>query len=416
MAWEEDILFFRTTVIQSHPLMRDTEVFMELSQRFRGISHGKSFFDEDLKEQFIVHIDKLIEQIPYLNDLEIQVGLSRAIALLGDSHSYIIFSALESGVSIPFSFWLLCDGWYVRRAYRDFESMLFSRLDAIDGVAIDEIHELMRPIIPHENGVFLRNDNALLIPYRNFLIYLGIIEKDSMTVSLTFTNIEDYTFTIDVPFVDWLEVVEAGKTVEFVLNTDKFISLSREDENWWLEYFPDESLMYVRFRRFGDSLASMAFWNELLTDKLQESSGVDKFVLDLRGNGGGADLWGFNSFLMWAENEANRNLLGTVFIAVDRVTYSRGVLSAVKMQNVVEDAIIIGQPTALPPNFFANPTNRSLPNTNAGFRVSTNYFLSWPDYEYDALMPDIYIPHTIHDQINSRDAVLEFIKAYQTQR
>ena len=39
-----------------------------------------------------------------------------------------------------------------------------------------------------------------------------------------------------------------------------------------------------------------------------------------------------------------------------------------------------------------------------------NYINIWPDYEYDALMPDVIIYRTVEDFVNNHDAVMEFVR------
>ena len=410
-AWTEDILHFRDTIIRLHPMMQNIETFMYIEPSLRGVSLRRSFFDEKAKGQLVDYADNLIERIQHLSDFEIEVGLSRLTTLLSDSHTQVLFSELHNTERIPFNFWVLCDGWYVWRAYQDFEEAIFSRLDAIGGISISEIIEMLRPIFPHENDIVLE---FLLwhVLHRDFAVYLGIIYEDDMAVSLTLTNIEGYVFTIDAPFMNWVEVIEAGTVVASTIDEESFLMYSREGEIWWVEYFPKESLMYVRFRSFQDDFASRAFWNEQVITKLYEISGVDTFVIDFRGNMGGIGLRGFNDFMEWTADEANRELLGTVFVAVDRMSYSRGVLSAAQIRNTIDSVTIIGQPTMGLPNTFGFMDVHSLPNSSVTFAVSTRFALFCRDHESDTFMPDIHIPRIIEDYINSHDAVLAFIRAY----
>ena len=40
------------------------------------------------------------------------------------------------------------------------------------------------------------------------------------------------------------------------------------------------------------------------------------------------------------------------------------------------------------------------------------YYIGWPDYEHDTLLPDICIYQTFEDYANSVDTVLEAVKGY----
>ena len=413
--WEEDVVYFATVVLEAHPLFINNEVFVRNHiNRIRFSSLSRHiFYDAELRHKFIVQVNNLIAQIPNLSDIEIFMSLSRLLALTDDSHTRMLFHTWDFGPMIPMAFWHLCEGLYVRVAPSEFEEILLSRLIAINGVCVEEIYELLYPIISGTEKTVMFFLPSLLFQ-QDILTYLNIVEEDSATAALKFVNIDGQVSTVEVPFVGQVGITESANLVEHTIDTEILMQHSRPSENYWFKYFPEESLFYLRMRRSQEvaGLASRLFFSDI-KEKIIEMSGVEKFVIDLRGNSGGASLEGYDIFLRWLMFEEGYALLGRVFIAIDLGTVSAGVIFASQMNYVVENSILIGQSTAGAVNFFSNATTRTLPNSNISFQVSRGYSISWPSYEYSSLMPNIYIPRTIEDYRDSRDVVLEFIKAYQ---
>jgi hypothetical protein len=386
-------------------------------------------FDEELQIELLGIINDLIPRIPELTDFEILMGLYRSIAILNDCHSIITlplnyvlpvtyiphFDEQHSETSYPFP-------WpHIRDAYIGIDSAANSRLIAINGVGIDEIYNRMRPIFPHENEVSFRVMANWNLHNRDMLRYIEVIDDESI-VPITVRDVNGAEFTVYAPFVRSLNDVD----VTFHENDDeRLFSWSRISEDYWFNYFPEESLMYIRIWRFAtgqhplevsrmsvaerDNLPCVQFTNELI-GAITEQSGVSTLVIDLRGNRGGMPFEGINRFFAWTQVEENRSLLGSVYIAIDSFTYSQAVVHSVIFSNYIDNAILIGAPASGALNFFGAGEAFVMPNSQTVFWTRGTLNLLDPYTETNTLYPDIFVYRTLEDFVNHHDAVIEAIR------
>ena len=79
----------------------------------------------------------------------------------------------------------------------------------------------------------------------------------------------------------------------------------------------------------------------------------------------------------------------------------------------IENVVLVGEPTNQGPNYFAGTQQRhKLHHSGVSFMVSDWAFTStWPEYETNAIRPEIFIPWTLEDVLALRDPVLEFVKS-----
>ena len=390
------------------------------------ITEYANFYNKELRIEFFDAINDLINIISELDDSEIFFRIVRIMALFGDAHTRIDFNDTTLGTEqLPiiatnhfdeqFSGVHLYSWPHPRTAYVGIDNIINTRLLYINNVSIEEIFNRMRPITSYDYGI--KTSFRTLSPplfSRSVLRYIGVVQNEGI-VPVTVRDIDGNVFTVYAPFVASMDEVEL---TAHQIDMEQFFMASRADENYWLRYFPNESMMYVRVWRCWEmSYPSSTEFAQRLRSMITSKNGVDTFVLDLRSNMGGESLQGFDDFVVWIMDEENRGLLGSVYVVVDEWTNSRGIIKAIIWQNFIEDATLIGSPTSGSLNFFSQPLTISLPNSGFSAHIPRHYVNLAPDLEINSsLIPDIIIYRTLEDYINHHDAVIATIRERAAER
>jgi len=431
--WEEDVIFLASHFLYSHPLLIDEPVATStldtlLESAINPIIHIPElhlFYNSQLRTEFLYSINELIIRIPELEDHEIIMNLSGIITKLYDDHSFI---SMPHSRQLPFTIALHYDEqftgdttvypWpHIRAAYSEFSSLINTRILSINDVEIDEIFDRLRPLIPHSTEVGFRSIQTMggiSFLQNDALRYIGVVGYEDI-VPITVKNVDGSIFTVEVPFVD---TVEHAAMQQHEIDTERLFSLSRPDENYWFKHLPEENMIFVRISLFWEMVdfSSMQLWHQV-SNTITQQSGIDTFVIDLRGNPGGDILNGTAELFRWAQISDNRKLLGDIYIIIDHHSASRSVNEAYLFRNTVEDVILIGSPAAGPINVFALASPgwpASLPNSGIRFAASSRAVLLDLYTETNVLYPDIFVYSTLSDFVNNHDAVIETITERRT--
>ena len=441
-AWVDVVNFSASRINENHPLLLDSEVLVYTAEHFMNpdyyfvhlhqsdANEYRNFFNENLQNEFNNRIHNLAGRVPELNDREILFGISGAASVLGDSSTSF---NLPRGLFYPFDVVYIDGGFRVYRIISDYEHLLYSELVAINNISMDEVMERLRAAVPHESEYMLISRLEESLHVRALLSYVDVYDDglsflniflgffmdhwaDEVPSRFTFRdaagNLHDVTLLTRSTFRGGSVLRESVS----LWSESQLLMNARPLENYWFEYFPLENMMYVRFRASAEmeGLSYLEF-GEMLRDEiddiLQNRASIEKFVIDLRGAGGTwpPPLYGAVEFL-------NNAAIDNVYILIDNGTRAGGVVSAALLRQMVDNALLIGEPAGHSPNFFGRPGNfrvpYNLPGNRARFTVSTAYWEIWLGYEGDTLMPDIRVSRNIDDHMNSRDTVIETIKSW----
>jgi hypothetical protein len=225
-------------------------------------------------------------------------------------------------------------------------------------------------------------------------------------------------FTTDLYFSDTtfanmkVEMLEQNNAQTAIASI--FRGRTEREENYWFEYLSDYNIMFIRMSRMHEreDISSHTFFTTIL-NRARNIPDSTKIIFDLRNNEGGVPLYGLDWFMNSMEwDRVSRESISEIYVIINRGTYSGGIVTAAQLRNFFDNVTLIGQPTSCPPNFFAGAApDWTTPNSRLTFRISANLNVSWPEYEYDVLMPDILIEPTIEDFLAGRDVVMEYIKS-----
>src|SRR6185503_15698285 len=122
----------------------------ELPRRHKNAFHSIS------KEQFERAVAELDAAIPSLQEHEIQVGLRRIIAMVGDAHTAL-------GPPQTFNRYPLTLNWFgndlrVLRTTAEYKRALGTRVVGIGDLSLADATARINTLVPHESEQFLRSN------------------------------------------------------------------------------------------------------------------------------------------------------------------------------------------------------------------------------------------------------------------
>lgn len=275
-----------------------------------------------------------------------------------------------------------------------------SKIVEIEGVAVDNVIDMISSRIPHEN-IFLVKSRMIKYPYMNYHIF------SEMNLRLLFGEKEDYTisfFVNDKIIKKKIPLLFYDGFLDFSSNED-FLSYEIQDKTAIMHL--DSCICNEKYR---ETLKKLAY----TCNEKQISS----FILDLSQNMGGSsavidefisftDIEYFRRYEMidFSSEEAEyitrrRDLIKNqkkdmllpkqIYCKVSHHTFSSARTFAVTLKdNGI--AQIIGCETGGKPNSYGMPQKMKMPESNIRFRVSRCCFLR-PNTDMDAvitLTPDL---------------------------
>ena len=411
--WEEDIVAFADLFLdpyRGHPLLSDrvisSEAYNDLVLRYSSASLV-SFFEPELKDEFMARVNELILAIPELTDLEICFALKETVALLNDEHSTITFSDAKYFPLELFSMMRgdTCEAVIVSAPESE-KDIIGCIVTAINGVPLEEIAQRIHPLLPCENEagyIALTYDYYMTAcPYLRYAGALG--EEDEAEFSLIDPEGNELSRRLTARAHE--ELWEDSVDFETEREDDPvFLRFSNNDDIAWYKMLMDGEVLYFRVttcmvdESFGDVVAA-AFAEAAETGKLK------KVIVDFRDNGGGyIDLDG--NFLPLAN--AMRDSGAELYVLIDGFSFSAAVAIPAMLKRRVEGVTLVGADARQPVRFFFNPITEELPNFGICCWCANIYGDFWPDYGDEPLAPDIVVRQTYDDFLNGIDSVLHYI-------
>ncbi|WP_250228410.1 S41 family peptidase [Anaeropeptidivorans aminofermentans] len=368
--------------------------------------------DARISEVFTLEIERLKNDIPYLNNFEIEARIQMITALFHDGHMATEF-LWESYYknALPLSFTLYEDGIYCTTVFdKSYKNALNCKLNAINGVSIDTISDRFEIFFTGDNIYDSKSKLSRRINCPQVLKGLEIIESIEDPVTFTLTTLEGDTFDL---YVD--------KRINQDINHESFIKRDEGDEaffnrdvkndkDYWIEFLEENNILYIRSYYIPHTNA-LDKLNENILNILTEKQ-VDKIVLDLRGNEGGQITLehSWNDTLISFGNET-----GHLYVITDYDTFSMGAVTAIYLKEK-GNAVIIGLPPSGGAPKVADMTPFELPNSDFMVNIPQNKFRSKvkinPNLKDNILEPDIQTGIDINNYIHKTDPVLELIKTF----
>lgn len=324
-----------------------------------------------------------------LTDLQITAEATAAVARLGDAHTSIA-SRTRIGVPAGAGFAMFGDDVRVVWTSEDHADLLGGRVVRCGDESIDEVMASARSLIAAETDGWVRETAPRLLSMPAMMHALGLIpEDDRYECAVIHDDGRETAVTLGAA-AEEAERIHVKPTTGVVNR---------------VEYQEDHSTIVVTYgacRDFEDyTRADMT--REILD--LLGARDVTRFILDVRGNGGGSSHQLVDVAKALADHPAE------TWVLTDGGTFSSAVLDAAYFV-LVAGAKVAGEPTGQRPDHFGQMVRFDLPRTGLGFNCSSKRFGIMPNNP--GWVPvDLPVAETWDDFVSGRDAVLDAVFAQQ---
>lgn len=399
--WREDVRLLQKTIHDDYPFL----------------------FKKVTAEDFDQEVEQLIDKIPGLQEHEIKVGMARLVALFGYGHTSIFLSGWYDIESLnfhqmPYHLYSFKDGIYIQGVSKEYENVLGARVLEIEGMHVEKALQSVKPAFPAENDQFFRAYGMSYLGCPEILHAQAVtpellsditltLEKNGKTFQQTFTPIQEKGFPGRYGYINeaegWLDARDNSKTPLY---------LDQLDRIYYYEYLPEHKTVYVRHSQIQDdsTAAIPEFYDEVF--RFIEENDVEKFILDVRLNGGGNNYK--NKPIVTGVIKSKINETGKFFVILGRRTFSA-------CQNLVNEldnythAIFVGEPTGENINFYGDNRPLILPNSGLRARLSFAWWQDKPQWEnQDWLAPHLAVEMTFDEYVSNQDPVLQAALEFST--
>jgi uncharacterized protein (TIGR03437 family) len=359
---------------------------------FLESTHPNLFFHVSAQD-FSTAVNDLTQSIPQLSDDQITVRIMQLVAMVGDAHT-VAYSPLFA--DLPIRFRWFSDGLFVNAAVPEYSQALGAKVMQIGNLPVDQAYGLVSTVIPHDNDYWVRETTETYLGTSRLLAALGITSgPDSASYVLQDMSGAQFEIQVSPSFADLLWPPDS---------TNGFVPLWRWNYNlnYWYQYLPTTQTIYLAYNRC-EEMAGLSF-ADFLTQVLAftQQQPVNHIVVDLRNNTGG-DSQVFQPFLdLLADNAALR---GKVTAIIGQATFSSGVMNAAALSYQF-GIPLIGGPTGGNPSSYGNIVEITLPNSGMVASCSTEFFICYPGYVGNSLLPDVLVSYSSADYFARYDPYL----------
>jgi tetratricopeptide (TPR) repeat protein len=341
-----------------------------------------NLFHNVTAKQFDSAVSALQKQIPHLSENEIRVGFIRLIAMFRIGHTLLRMRTGENEDILKpmFHFFPLAasyfsDGLYVQQIDTAYKEALGGRIVKIGNTPIDEVLKRMHTVIPWENEQYFKSHLHYYLRIPEILQALRIIENaEAANIKYIKDGIER---NLIIKMQDY--PAYAGNDGLFVPKgwVDAYENFNKPASAFWLkepgklryfEYLKESKTVYARHIAVVDRPGQLIndFFEKVF--RFIDSNEVNKFVLDIRLNGGGNNY--LNKQVITKIIESKKiNRYGHFFVITGAATFS----AAQNLTNELEkytEAIFVGEPTAENVNFWGDIKTEVLPISKLNVNLS----------------------------------------------
>lgn len=381
-------------------------------------SQHANLFHAMRRGQFDSALASIRDWLPSLARHQLIVELERLAAMIGDGHSNVgpWRDTMVAFHTLPIALYRFSDGYYVRAATREQAALLGARVSRIGPVSIDSAEALVAPLISRDNAMGLWMYAPLLLQMPEVLHALGLsrdpnraelrldLNGTSRTVTLEasglFPNLSGDADKSWNPRPGWVDLRERSAAP---------LWLSRTRDPYWFTYVPDGRLLYCQLNEIqerGERLAD--FFARALA--AADSTGAERFVLDLRLNGGGNGY--YNRTIVRALVRSRFDERGRLFVITGRRTFSAAQMLISDLEEWT-NPIFVGEPSASRGNAYGDSRRLVLPNNRVTVRVSSLWWQYWDTRDTRPwIAPEIAAPLTLGAYASGRDPALEAIARF----
>jgi len=274
-------------------------------------------------------------------------------ALVGDGHSNVSPWRDSTALfhELPVALYWFEDGLYVRAASKAQRALVGAKVLGIGGVSTEQAVERVRPLISRDNEMGVRAWAPILLTMPEVLHAVGLSSDPARAVfdleaggkrrEVALVPVGPYPMlTGDTDRTwskrsDWVDARDAAPDP---------LWLRDPGDKYWYRVLPERRALYCQInaiqQKAGDSLR--AFLARAV--HAADSARVERFVLDLRLNGGGDGYW--NRDILRSLIKSRYDEPGRLLVITGRRTWSAAQMLLNELENW-SDAVFVGEPSAM---------------------------------------------------------------------
>lgn len=376
----------------------------ELPRRHKNLFHTMT------REQFERAVKRLDDRIPQLASYEIMVEMARIVASVGDGHTRLGILDSKFGFrQYPIRLYLYRDGLFVQAATADYAQVAGARVIKIGAATAEQAFKTVSEITPRDNDAGLRHSVPLRLVVPEVLRALRLI--DDMEKAPLVVEKQGRQISVDLKPLDpkanvkWVDARDGAQS-------PPTLWLKDPQNRFWFEYLADSRAVYVQYNEVQDkpdeTLAD--FWKRVFA--FVESNPVDRFILDIRLNGGGNGF--LNQSLIHNLIRCDKvNQRGRLFTIIGRRTFSAAGFLAIDLERHT-NTLFVGEPTGARPNHYGESTRFALPHSGLTVGYSSLYWqYSDPRDTRPWVPPHLAAELTSADYAANRDPALQAALDYK---
>ncbi|MEG1009920.1 MAG: hypothetical protein RSF67_08965, partial [Clostridia bacterium] len=407
--WLEDITYLEKSILKDHP------------SPFEYVSETK--WNEK--------VTKLKEDLTNLSDTEVIFRIHEIVSSMNDVHTYIkgtssispetkkVEKLVESS-HFPIKFIWVGDELVVSSLPKEHEKLLESKVISINNYKIEEVLKKLFTIVKHDNNQTARNSSLVYISSYDALEYLGVVDGKHAVKYVLQNESGVHTISLEP------KIMENSKDEMVFIQDENLPENLKKPDNasdfYWVKPIEEDNAIYFKFnicdgKEFSthQSLDNNEFpsFFEVVDEiiELSSSGNYDKFIIDLRSNGGGSAAL-VSYLLAKIEGETDIKEKYTTYVVTGNQTISAAAFSVVDIVNHL-NATVVGEETGGNVNIFAysSVTDETiLPNSGITLMISQVETEKIPGYK-GGYKPDVEIKQSYKNYINRVDDCYEFIKS-----
>ena len=370
--------------------------------------------------QFKNAADDLISSLPTFSNDQVIVEIMKLVALINDGHTWMLLQqeALDYSI-LPLRVYQFADGIFVTDAVTEHAQLTGSQLIRIGDTAIEDVVELMNPLISRDNEMTVKEHLPQYLLTPEVLKALGIID-DQIRVRLTFQDRVgdelEVAFT-PVSYDEYFDFLQPAPTFSEIFpmmlpQREHPLYLSTLSSNFWLREIENQDALYIQYNAVqpssiidGSATSIAAFSNEV--SELLDENDFSQVIVDLRHNLGG-NINTFGPLLSVLSSHDSLQIADKLYLIVGRRTFSAAGVFTDELR-VNPFVTLVGEPSGSGLNFYADNQGVILPNSRLEVRVSTREFNTVREDERAWHEPDIWVELSSEDYFGDVDRVLEEI-------
>jgi len=395
--WREDLKFFQETVHNENSFL----------------------FKKVTAAEFDAEVAKLNAAIPQLEDHEVMVGMLRIVSLFKYGHTDMGF---KGGVvpyhKLPINLYEFKDGMYIEGGHQSHAKAIGAKVIEIEGMPIAEALEIIKPTVPAENIHYFKAFGI------GNLLFPEILHAQRITPTLQ----KEITFTLekngttfshmiaawnpeDIPSTKYSRVQVEGEWLSARSQAVTPLYLKNLDKIYYYEYLPEEKTVYVRHSMVRDdpSENTKAFYGRVF--EFIENNDVEKFILDVRLNGGGNNF--LTTPIITGVIETKKiNKPGKFVTIIGRRTFSACQNMVNRLDNYT-NVSFIGEMTSENVNFYGDARRVAMPNSKLTLQLSFAWWQDKAPWENrEGTMPEVPVMMTFDEYVTNQDPELQAALAF----